>query len=123
MAKQTGPSRAVKKKEYGARRLIGLAGALLCAMAVSSCASTWHHPKKNAEEAAADEKACAQRAEENALARAGRQRADYRLGTPSPYPGMSRGESPMELHDRRATQDDYTSDFEDCMTSKGYSRE
>lgn len=127
MAKQTGPLNAVKEKQRAfARpfaRILGVAAGLCVLAAVAGCASNWHHPRKEGAEAAADERACAQRAEENALTRAGRQRTDYRLGTPAPLPGMSRGESPMEMLDRRETQDDYGRDFESCMTSKGYSKE
>ena len=92
-------------------------------LANAGCASPWHHPRREGAEAAADERECAQRAEENALQRAGRQRADYRLGTPDPNPGMSRGETPMQMVDRRETQDGYGRDFESCMTSKGYSKD
>ena len=126
MAKQTGPLNAVKEKQRPPARpfvrAVGIAAGL-CVLAVTAgCASAWHHPRKEGAEAAADERECAHRAEENALSRAGRQRADYRLGTPTPLPGMSRGETPMEMLDRRETQDDYGRDFENCMTSKGYSR-
>lgn len=119
MAKQSGPLRAVKRKQNPALRLA--AGLALIAL-TAGCASAWHHPRKAGAEASADERECASRAEENALQRAGRQRADYRLGTPDPNPGMSRGETPMQMHDRRETQDTYGRDFENCMTSKGYSR-
>ncbi len=122
MAKQTGPLHAVKKKQRFLR--CGLLIASLAALTVTSgCASTWHHPRKEGAEAAADERECSQRAEENVLTRTGRQRADYRLGTPDPNPGMSRGENPMQMHDRRETQDDFGRDFENCMTSKGYSKD
>jgi len=123
VAKQTGPLHAVKAKRHALRRAAARAAAGLGLIAlISGCASTWHHPRKAGAEAAADERDCTQRAEENALSRAGRQRADYRLGTPEPLPGMSRGESPMQMLDRRATQDDYGRDFESCMTSRGYSK-
>lgn len=126
MAKQTGPLHGVKKKERSRGRALfrtGVLAAGLAALVVTSgCASPWHHPRKQGPEAAADERECSQRAEENALARAGRQRADYRLGTPDPNPGMSRGESPMQMLDRRATEDTYGRDFENCMTSKGYAK-
>ncbi len=131
MAKQTGPLNAVKKKQralarpFGTSfgRALGFAAGFCLLAATAGCASNWHHPRKEGPEAAADERECAQRAEENALSRAGRQRADYRLGTPAPLPGMNRGESPMEMLDRRETQDDYGRDFESCMSSKGYSKE
>lgn len=110
----------VKKKQHllGRAALVSVA----LAMTVAGCTSNWHHPRKVGAEAAADERDCAQRAEENALTRAGRQRADYRLGTPDPNPGMSRGETPMQMLDRRETQDSYGRDFENCMSSKGYSK-
>lgn len=122
MAKQTGPLHAVKKKQHLLRRGLLVVG--LGALTVTSgCASAWHHPRKEGVEAAADERECSQRAEDNALTRAGRQRADYRLGTPDPNPGMSRGENPMQMLNRRETQDDFGRDFENCMTSKGYSKD
>lgn len=123
MAKQTGPLHAVKKKQHLLHRGL-LAAAGLAVLAVTAgCASTWHHPRKEGAEAAADERECSQRAEENTLQRAGRERADFRLGTPEPNPGMSRGETPMQMLDRRATQDSFSRDFENCMTSKGYSKD
>lgn len=121
VAKQTGPSHVVKKKQRTVSRT-AFAVVALGLLAVAGCASTWHHPRKVGAEAAADERECAQRAEENVLQRAGRQQSDYRLGTPDPNPGMSRGETPMQMHDRRETQDSYGRDFENCMTSKGYTK-
>jgi hypothetical protein len=122
VAKQTGPLRAVKKKHGFLRHGLLIVG--LSAIAVTAgCASTWNHPRKVGAEAAADERECSQRAEENTLQRRGRERADYRLGTPDPNPGMSRGETPMQMLDRRETQDDFSRDFENCMTSKGYSKD
>jgi hypothetical protein len=120
VAKQTGPLHAVKEKQL--RRALLVAAGLSAFVATAGCASSWQHPRKEGAEAAADERDCAQRAEENVLQRAGRQRADYRLGTPDPNPGMSRGETPMQMLDRRETQDSYGRDFENCMTSKGYSK-
>lgn len=120
MAKQSGPLRGVKQRILG-RMTITIAGLCLGATLVG-CASPWHHPRKAGAEAAADERECAQRAEENTLQRAGRQRADYRLGTPDPNPGMSRGPTPMQMLDRRQTQDSYGRDFENCMTGKGYTK-
>ncbi|MGE3333742.1 MAG: hypothetical protein AB7I36_08870 [Rhodospirillaceae bacterium] len=121
MAKQTGPLQAVK----GNRRLLGRAilfAAGLGALAViAGCASGWTHPRKQGAEAAADERECSQRAEENVLARIGRQRSTYGSSM-DPNPGMSRGETPMQMLDRTQTQDDYGRDFENCMTSKGYSK-
>lgn len=122
MANQTGPVQAVKKKQQLLGRAARIAVGLGVALAITGCASNWHHPRKEGAEAAADERECAQRAEENALTRAGRQRADYRLGTPDPNPGMSRGETPMQMLDRRETQDGYGRDFENCMSSKGYNK-
>lgn len=110
-------------KGQRARRMAAVGAGLALLVAAGGCASTWHHPTKSGAEAAADERTCSQRAEENALSRAGRARADYRLGTPAPLPGMSRGETPMEMLDRHETQDDYTRDFESCMTSRGYTRD
>jgi hypothetical protein len=121
VAKQTGPLQAVKGKQRYLRQAILFAAGLSVLAVTAGCAGTWTHPRKQGAEAAADERECAQRSEENALARAGRQRATY--GTPmDPNPGMSRGETPMQMLDRTQTQDDYGRDFEGCMTSKGYSR-
>lgn len=122
MANQTGPVQAVKKKQHLRGRAALVSLGLGMTLMMSACASGWHHPRKEGAEAAADERECAQRAEDNALTRAGRQRADYRLGTPDPNPGMSRGETPMQMLDRRETQDGYGRDFENCMSSKGYSK-
>ncbi len=123
MAKQTGPSRAVKGSGIRAHyQSFALVTGCICLLALAGCASAWQNPRKSAEEARTDERACSERAEENALTRAGRQRADYRTGYPTPQPGMSRGETPMEMLNRRTTQDDYTKDFEDCMSSKGYTQ-
>ncbi len=121
MAKQTGPLRAVKGKQRVVARAIYLAIGLGVAFVTAGCASTWTHPRKQGPEAAADERECAQRAEENALARAGRQRSTYGTSM-DPNPGMSRGETPMQMLDRTQTRDDYSRDFEGCMTSKGYSK-
>ena len=112
----------VKKKQHLLGRAALASLGLGMTLMISACASSWHHPRKEGAEAAADERECAKRAEENALTRAGRQRADYRLGTPDPNPGMSRGETPMQMLDRRETQDGYGRDFENCMSSKGYSK-
>ena len=114
--------RTVKKKQHLLGRAALLSMGLGMTLALTACASNWHHPRKEGAEAAADERECAQRAEDNALTRAGRQRADYRLGTPDPNPGMSRGETPMQMLDRRETQDSYGRDFDNCMSSKGYSK-
>jgi hypothetical protein len=122
VAKQTGPLHAVKKKQRLLHRGLFAAAGLAALAVTSGCASTWSHPRREGAEAAADERECSQRAEENALQRRGRERADYRLGTPDPNPGMSRGETPMQMLDRRETQDDFGRDFENCMTSKGYSK-
>lgn len=121
MAKKTGPLHAVKRRLLGRAALC--AAGLGIAISLTGCASSWHHPRKQGAEAAADERECSQRAEENALQRAGRQRADFRLGTPDPNPGMSRGPTPMQMHDRRETQDSFGRDFESCMTAKGYSKD
>src|SRR5262249_34264942 len=112
VAKQTGPAHGVKS-----------AIALACVLALlSACASTWHNPKKSAQEAAADEKACAAEAEDTALTRAGRQRVEY--GAPSPnMPGMNRGETPMQMRDRVNTEDTYNREFKMCMRSKGYTQD
>lgn len=121
VAKQTGPLQAVKGKQRLLGRAILFAAGLGMLAVTAGCASTWTHPRKQGAEAAADERECSQRAEEAALMRAGRQRATYGASL-DPNPGMSRGETPMQMLDRTQTQDDYGRDFENCMTSKGYSK-
>lgn len=119
MAKQTGPAYGVKSGiTADLARLT-----VVCAVAalLSACASTWHNPHKSAQEAAADEKTCSADAEDAALARASRQRVDYRRGQ-EPLPGLNRGETPMQLHERVDTEDTFHRQFEDCMKSKGYSQ-
>ncbi len=111
MAKQTG-------RRYGVKSAL----AAVALMALGACASTWVNPSKSSEEARADYKTCASEAEETALARSSQQRVDY--GRTSPVqPGMSRGENPMQMVDRKETEDTYTRDFESCMRSRGYSQD
>ena len=119
MAKQTGRAYGVKSAHRTAFRHV-LAAAALAALA--ACASTWVNPSKSPEEARADYKTCASEAEETALARSSQQRVDY--GRTSPVqPGMSRGENPMQMVDRKETEDTYTRDFESCMRARGYSQD
>ena len=119
MAKQTGPAYAVKSRL--AARLARLAVVCAVTAVLAACASAWHNPHKNAQEAAADEKACSADAEHTALARAARQKEDYGMRQP-PMPGLNRGETPMQLHDRVGTEDTFNDQFERCMTSKGYTQ-
>jgi hypothetical protein len=111
VAKQTGPAYGVK----GAIAVCTLAALL------TACATTWHNPQKSPQEAAADEKICSDDAEEVALARAARQRVDYRQRQ-STMPGMNRGETPIQMHERVGTEDVFHREFESCMTSKGYTQ-
>lgn len=119
MAKQTGPAYGVKSGM--AAKLSRLIAVGAVAAALAACASSWHNPHKNAQEAAADEKVCSGDAEHAALARAARQKEDYGMRQ-QPMPGLNRGETPMQLHDRVNTEDTYNRQFEDCMTSKGYAQ-
>jgi len=88
---------------------------------LSACASPWVNSAKSPQETKADERTCVAEAEETALASASRQRVEY--GRKSPVqPGMSRGETPMEMVDRTRTENTYQRDFESCMRSKGYAQ-
>lgn len=89
---------------------------------LTACTTRWENSKKSPEQAAADETACTQRAEQNALLRAGKPRVDYMFGRPNAMPGMSRGETPMEMVERTRTEGDYGRDFDGCMIAKGYVR-
>jgi hypothetical protein len=116
VAKQTGRRCAVKTA-----RAIALIMSCAAGLALAGCAGEqWYNPRKSAQEASADEATCNARAEDAALIRARKQRADYRMPAPATEPGLSRGETPMELVDRNDTTKDFTKQFENCMTSKGY---
>jgi hypothetical protein len=111
VAKQTGPAYAVK-------------GAIaFCAVAVllAGCGSTWYNPHKSAQEASADEKACAADSQDTALTRSASHRETYG-GNPPPLPGMDRGETPMQMRDRVNTENTYNRQFETCMKAKGYTQ-
>jgi hypothetical protein len=119
VAKQTGPVYGVK----GALSpiLVRLAAGCTLAVFLAACGSTWHHPGKSPQDAAADERQCSKDAEDTALARAARQRVDY--GARSPImPGMNRGETPIQMQERVGTEDVFRKQFESCMTSKGYTQ-
>jgi hypothetical protein len=103
------------------RALVRLAAGCAVAVLLAACGSTWHNPAKNPQEAAADERQCSADAEDAALARASRQRVDYGARAPS-MPGMNRGETPMQMHERVGTEDIFHRQFESCMTSKGYTQ-
>ncbi len=116
MAKQTGRSGGVKC----ASTLTSYAVILMTCTGLAACGSSWHNPVKTPQEAAADEKACSEDAEEATFARTAQQKVEYGRGTAGALPGMSRGETPMQLQDRARTEDMFTRDFESCMKSKGY---
>ncbi|MBY0510047.1 MAG: hypothetical protein K2P94_07820 [Rhodospirillaceae bacterium] len=119
MAKQTGPAYAVKGAI--ALTLTRLAAGCAVAVLLAACGSTWHNAAKNPQEAAADEKQCSADAEDAALARAARQRVDYGARAPG-MPGMNRGETPMQMHERVGTEDVFHKQLESCMKSKGYTQ-
>ena len=119
MAKQTGRGCGVKSMPSLAISRLAAAGAMIALL--SGCASTWHNPAKSPEEARADEQQCAADAEDITLTRASQQKIDYGH-TPDPMPGMSRGETPIQMQDRVKTENAYTREFESCMSSKGYTQ-
>ncbi len=114
MAKQTGPGCGVK-----VGRAATVAAVVAIAALISGCGSTWQHPHKSAKEMALDERICVVQSEEDAMARAAKQQETYGA-RPGPNPGLNRGESPLEMHDRVHTEADFNRAFENCMTSKGY---
>ena len=118
MGKQTGRRYAVKSA--GALAL----GICTTAFILSGCAAdAWHNSHKTAEDVKADHKTCNAQAEDATLTRARKQRADYNpLPTPGTQPGLSRGETPVQLAERGANEKDFARQFADCMESKGYSR-
>jgi hypothetical protein len=117
VVKQTGRRYTVK-----AARAISLIVSCVAGLALAGCAEAqWYNPRKSAQEAKADEATCNARAEDAALLRAGKPRADYQIPGVSSTPGPSRGETPMQLVDRSGTTKDFGKQFENCMTSKGYS--
>ncbi len=129
MAKQSGPRYVVKGAMAAGfaqqRRIFPSAAALIgsCALilALSGCANArWENPKKDASEAQADERECNSRAEEAALKRAGKQRANYEAPRPTNEPGMYRGKTPMELAAQGETSSDFDREMKNCMTAKGY---
>lgn len=123
VAKQTGPAYGVKgaMSPSLSRGLVRLAAGCAMAVLLAACGSTWHNPAKNPQEAAIDEKQCSNDAQDAALARASRQRETYGARPPS-MPGMSRGETPMQMHERVGTEDVFHKQFESCMRSKGYAQ-
>jgi hypothetical protein len=123
--KQTGPSYRVKD----AVRLVMAGAALaLAALTLAGCSTDhWHRTDKTPAETAADYKACNDRAEEITLTRAGQQRASYTARAAARPPnglptgtGANVGETPMQMHDRVATESTFDRDLRTCMTDKGY---
>jgi hypothetical protein len=110
--KQTGPGWTVKA--------LAPAGTVLFLLAACSGAG-WTQAGKSAADLDADRAACDRLAEEDALSRAGRQRADYGAPPGGPTAG-SYGRSPMEMRDREVTAQDFRSTFDRCMEGKGYTR-
>lgn len=123
-ATQTGPARPVKRRDgasRGGRR--GTSGALLAALlALAGCADAgWHQQGKAGTEMRRDLRACERDAEEATLAQSGASRSDF--GAAAPGAGLpSRGETPLQFHDRSAMAERYNRRVESCMTAKGYAQ-
>lgn len=117
MAKQTGRGYAVKSASMF---VLGICAAAL----LSGCADdAWQNAHKSAQEAKADHDKCNAQAEDATLLRARRQRADYNpVPTPGTMPGLSRGETPVQLAERSSNERGFAQQFAACMESKGYSR-
>ena len=129
MTKQTGPAEAVKTQgrmtPRGALRrgsCVAFAG-----LALAACSSTggWTSPEKSKADAQADMQVCEKQSEEDALQRSGHARADYGMPPGGPVPGGagSAGPSPMQMRDHDAAARDYHSSYDNCMESKGYTRD
>jgi hypothetical protein len=120
VAKQTGLWNGVK----AGLNLVSAAGLL----SLAGCSTDhWYRSDKTPAETAADYKACNDKAEEIVLARAGQQRASYTARASARPPnglptgqGSNVGETPMQLHDRVATEETFDKDLRSCMTDKGY---
>jgi hypothetical protein len=112
VAKQSGPACGVKLP-------LRLLAAGIMTVSLTGCGTSWQHPTKSAKEIALDERICAVQAEEDAMARSGKQSENYGPRR-DPNLGLSRGENPMEMVDRVRTEDYFNKSFDDCMTSKGY---
>ncbi len=117
-AKQTGLSRPVK----------AALALTVAALAFSGCSTDhWFRTDKTPHETAADYKACNDRVQEMALARAGQQRASYTPTTAARPPnglptgtGANVGETPMQMHDRVTAETNFDAQVRTCMTDKGY---
>jgi hypothetical protein len=119
VAKQTGRGYGVKCVRSLAAMRLAAAGTLL--VLLGACASTWHNSGKTPAEAKADEQQCANDAQDITFTRTAQDRITYGHDT-DPLPGMSRGETPIQMQDRVKTENAYTHEFESCMTSKGYTQ-
>lgn len=124
MQKQSGPANRVKCAipRVGGT-WIGRLFVPAILIALSACGTTWHHATKTGAVAATDERRCAQQAQEAVLIRSGIPRTEYGAHAPQSSGSLERGESPMELHQRSQTTNDYNKQFERCMRSKGYSKD
>jgi hypothetical protein len=120
LRKQTGPERTVKGLGRPNKAQDSLAALAVLAV-LAGCAGGWTHPTKNKADMQADMDFCDKQSEEDALLRAGRSRTDYGMPPSGPTAG-SYGQSPMQMHDRDATAQDFRSSFDSCMESKGYTR-
>ena len=118
-AKQTGPARMVKGRAVWER--LAILAAVPCALTLAACATGWVNPSKTPAEMRADDEGCSRNAEEDALMRSGRTRADYGAPPSGPAPG-GYGQTPMQMHDRDSTARDFSGAYERCMESKGYTR-
>lgn len=98
--------------------------ALFLSSALAGCANDgWVNARKSAQDVKADHEKCNAQAEDATLLRARRQRADYNpVPTPGTMPGLSRGETPVQLAERSENERGFAQQFADCMESKGYVR-
>jgi len=113
VTKQTGPEQAVK----GQHAVTPLVLMLLLA----GCATGWAQAGKTKAEMQADMDFCDKQSEEDALQRAGRSRSDYGMPPSGPTAG-GYGQTPMQMHDRDATTQDFRGAVDRCMEAKGYTR-
>ena len=139
MAKQTGPKSGVKgglrcsprKSRYNTRaRRSSCVVVSITLFALAGCGDgPWYSSHRDSSARNADFAACNNDAQDAVLARSGQQRATYDSGMPTPQPGnpiptgqptLGLGETPMQLHQRVAREDQFDNSVADCMRDKGY---
>lgn len=124
MLKQPGPANWVKGAvtSAGGNRLAKLVVPAVLVM-LTACGSVWTHTHKSEAESEVDEQTCAHKAQETVLTGLGTSRNQYGAPLRPSESNLNRGESPMELHKRSQTTTAYNKYFENCMRTKGYSRD